>query len=870
MTLGYFHGLIPRRCATTLLLAASLSGLPVRNSLAQEADAPPPAAPVAPVEEPKADVADAPASKAVDPTKTENATDIAKFLLKHASVDEVQEILEFFLKRHARPLRVVADKRTKSVFVTGDAALIGEARELLEILDKKTTGGGRVHDGYRAHAPGVPQSPLFTRSSAAPGAKLAVFQLKHASAKDLWETTMALFADDHLDLVLDGRTNSLLLMASDSVTQKVAEFVKSLDVPVETPPIADAANGFGGLPGIGGAMFSGGAGGALGLPAEAIPGKRFVAGGSVIIAIADNGKQVFGYCDRHPRWTPQALPPLPNVEVTPVVGGLTAAVNYGNNCYAYSTTLGTWDTLTLPEGEVAVPTLSNESITVHSESKGDYVFKNEWAKWFSAAEIKEGKVAQHLALRKSIEKTTQTRVKIFALQHAPAANVAQLIEQLFGQRKLPGTHASIELILSVDERTNSVIVRYDPDRVDIEGIEAVINDLDSQEPRPAGALPNINTAPPARRPVFSGDIYRLNGFDFRGAAEQSIADLQKNCDQLERESRDLAERLRKPLPDPGTGNRLARELRQTVQRAFEARQNLQRAELAEFARRLKSIQQSIEMRETIREEITDRRVKELLEPNLKWEPTGFSSDANDRSQRPVGKQSGQHQDGPQRPVARESGQHQDGPQRPVARESGQHQDGPQRPVARESGQPSAANRESDQTVFIQAVVFDLDEEAESVDHSQVQRDAPADLAKELKAFVDAGKADVLSRPQLSTTLGRECMLEIGQEIPVLRGRGVDSEVTFKKVGDTIAITPREENGLPILDLEFEFRRVAQRAAVTNSETVPFIQSNSGELTVEMKAYGGNGQVLGPFPSAPKKNRFIHLIVTRAESVAAAP
>ncbi|MCA9178346.1 MAG: hypothetical protein KDB14_27990, partial [Planctomycetales bacterium] len=154
-TLGYFRALIPRRCATTILLAASLSallsGLPVRNSLAQEADT------VAPVEEPTADVADAPASKVVDPAKTENSPGIAKFPLKHASVDEVQEILDFFLKRHARPLRVVADKRTKSVFVTGDAALIREARELIEILDKKTMGNRRVHDGYRAHAPGVPQ-----------------------------------------------------------------------------------------------------------------------------------------------------------------------------------------------------------------------------------------------------------------------------------------------------------------------------------------------------------------------------------------------------------------------------------------------------------------------------------------------------------------------------------------------------------------------------------------------------------------------------------------------------------------------------------------------------------------------------------------
>jgi hypothetical protein len=61
------------------------------------------------------------------------------------------------------------------------------------------------------------------------------------------------------------------------------------------------------------------------------------------------------------------------------------------------------------------------------------------------------------------------------------------------------------------------------------------------------------------------------------------------------------------------------ELRHVVRKTFLARQELQRAELAEFAARLKRIQQTIEMRDKIADKIIDRRVEELLDPNLKWD-----------------------------------------------------------------------------------------------------------------------------------------------------------------------------------------------------------------------------------------------------------
>lgn len=104
-----------------------------------------------------------------------------------------------------------------------------------------------------------------------------------------------------------------------------------------------------------------------------------------------------------------------------------------------------------------------------------------------------------------------------------------------------------------------------------------------------------------------------------GVKREGERDLRQTLEQLEQKTRELSEQLRGPVPDPATGDKLKAELRDTVRQAFQTRQKLQRAELAEFAQRLQRIQQSIEMRERIAEQIIDRRVDELLDPNLKWE-----------------------------------------------------------------------------------------------------------------------------------------------------------------------------------------------------------------------------------------------------------
>ncbi len=73
-------------------------------------------------------------------------------------------------------------------------------------------------------------------------------------------------------------------------------------------------------------------------------------------------------------------------------------------------------------------------------------------------------------------------------------------------------------------------------------------------------------------------------------------------------------------------------LTKVVRNAFEARQGLQRAELAAFRLRLDALQKRIDDRERRQDEVVKRRVEELLNPNLKWDPPVDEPEAGDAAE----------------------------------------------------------------------------------------------------------------------------------------------------------------------------------------------------------------------------------------------
>ncbi len=135
---------------------------------------------------------------------------------------------------------------------------------------------------------------------------------------------------------------------------------------------------------------------AMGLPSSAIPGRQFVVGLTAIVAIANDHKTAYAYCENNPAWVPVHLEDV-QAKPIPIASGSLVAVQHGHQFHAYSTTRKAWDTLVLTADETAAYTTDGLSMTVTSPKSGSYVFKEAWGKWFSAKEIKAGKVAEHLA-----------------------------------------------------------------------------------------------------------------------------------------------------------------------------------------------------------------------------------------------------------------------------------------------------------------------------------------------------------------------------------------------------------------------------------------------------------------------------------------
>jgi hypothetical protein len=100
------------------------------------------------------------------------------------------------------------------------------------------------------------------------------------------------------------------------------------------------------------------------------------------------------------------------------------------------------------------------------------------------------------------------------------------------------------------------------------------------------------------------------------ADETATADLKRQYEGKENEAVELARQMK---TTPPLAESLRAKLRITVAEAFALRQRLHQAELAEFQARMARVQQTIRTREQIKDAIIDRRIEDLLNPDLNWE-----------------------------------------------------------------------------------------------------------------------------------------------------------------------------------------------------------------------------------------------------------
>jgi len=191
-------------------------------------------------------------------------------------------------------------------------------------------------------------------------------------------------------------------------------------------------------------------------------------------------------------------------------------------------------------------------------------------------------------------KPGEKEIKVFMLKFADASTALQIIERLY-QRPLSR--------MSVDERTNALIVHGE--KSFLNEIETLLLRLDE---------PGDDNPLATSQGIITFDYFK---------PEVPVNDLRIRFDEQEQRSREISLKIRSKQQAPNRNqddeDKLRADLRQAVQEAFKARQELQRAELAQFTQRLQHIQQSIETRERIADQIIDHRVEELLNPALQWD-----------------------------------------------------------------------------------------------------------------------------------------------------------------------------------------------------------------------------------------------------------
>ncbi|MEZ6034665.1 MAG: secretin N-terminal domain-containing protein [Planctomycetaceae bacterium] len=202
-------------------------------------------------------------------------------------------------------------------------------------------------------------------------------------------------------------------------------------------------------------------------------------------------------------------------------------------------------------------------------------------------------------------RSSSDQIKIFNLKNSNATDAAQILRQLFN-----------DVTVSLDNRTNALIVRAT--ELQLHEIEAVLLRLDSTETAVKNSETTNQPSIDANTPVTS------------------IAEYRRQLDVLEQPVLQLAEQVRasetKHGKDHPDSEKLRADLRALVQQTFAARQEIQRAELAEFTRRLHRMQQSIDARDRIADKVIDRRLEELLDPDANWEATTASTPSVSRDE----------------------------------------------------------------------------------------------------------------------------------------------------------------------------------------------------------------------------------------------
>jgi hypothetical protein len=205
---------------------------------------------------------------------------------------------------------------------------------------------------------------------------------------------------------------------------------------------------------------------------------------------------------------------------------------------------------------------------------------------------------------------------IIKIEHGQADDIVKILGQVYSG--VPNAR------IAADHFLNQVVVRAPPQY--LKDIRALVQELDrasraEQNPTATRQVSKLGGGP------LAGSAF---GTEWKPANESRVAgqrNLRQEFEAKERQAFELAVQLRQLEStkrdqkdrDPRIED-LKKQLRQLVAESFALRRELQTAELAALQQRLVQAQVMIELRNRIQDQIIDRRVADLLNPALRWEP----------------------------------------------------------------------------------------------------------------------------------------------------------------------------------------------------------------------------------------------------------
>jgi hypothetical protein len=203
------------------------------------------------------------------------------------------------------------------------------------------------------------------------------------------------------------------------------------------------------------------------------------------------------------------------------------------------------------------------------------------------------------------------QVTVYALKHAPAAEVAELLEQLFVD--------SDDIRILPDPRTNAIIVRALHESPVFDIVPRLIEALDSAKaPSASENAPNdqfrriedfqVHTTADDGLLIQQGDASALNRV-IGNMSRYRKRQLEAQGNKLQSEAIRQAQQLHKSQPSQTT----LQSLRDLVSQEFEIRQRVQLAEIQFLRSRLEDLEKRIRQKEQLREQIIERRIESLLE-----------------------------------------------------------------------------------------------------------------------------------------------------------------------------------------------------------------------------------------------------------------